>query len=1289
MNPFVGPTPFGANDTIYGRDEEVSELRYFVGAKRIVLLHAPSGAGKSSLLQAKNGLLARLRASGRFDVWGPARVNSAPDALTVANRFAWSAIVDFEKSRAEGARAPATFVSTTLCDYVRQRTTTASPLLVFDQFEEVLRLDPADVAAKHAFFDQLGELLYDPHVWAIFVLREDYLAALQPYARQIPTYLQHRFRIDFLNREPQALDAVTRPLAALGRHFAPDVAESMLKDLATAKSQSGEVVGDVVEPLQIQVVCTNLWERIRGADPATPIVASDIGNVGDALGAYYEKGVKRADVGLERQIRTFFDEALVTNGIRNLVRSEPNVTAGLANAEIDTLCDVYLIRKELRAGGYWLELSHDRLLEPVRSSNERWFADSKNVQKFQKYATQWRREDRPDSLLLLGRDLDEANAWASSHADRLSKPEPEQGFPDGIDRAFLAASEKKQRAADREARQARNLSRWLRLAVVAAIAAVGFGAYALSAARRAATAEATARTSESAARTALGAAAVQEGTRLAALGAEHDALAYFARALRADPNSKAAVTWITSLALNRDWTFVSPLEHADSAVVVAASDDGSRLLTGCCFNQAELQVWNTKTHEKVGPPMTFTNLKAGETPDEFYISGNGKRLAVVNDGILDTWDVDRGEYLVRGLKEADSSIHSAALSPDGALLATGASNGVLRVRDAATGQEIGRPLTGIVGLDSVAFSPNGRQIMAGYSRGVRIWTVDGRGDALTVVQSIQTNPIRSAFFTPDGREVVLLEDGAVKLWDIATNSVRAEFQAPQVHVIVASPDGRRALTSSNGALQIWNVETGQPIGAPIPGDDQGAKFSRDGKRLVVRASGRKGEGALWDADTGAAIGGAFGTDYDIESFELSPDGRTVITSTWETYVRMWTPSAAKEQWTFRAGPAVASMVFTADRRRALAYGSGHFYLLDTEVGRTLAECHLDEKVRTSGAAFTPDGPRAFLLDEDGAQIWDTEHCRRVGPSIPHPHINFAAFSSDGRRAITTSYDETKLWTLSPRPALERATSTGGHSAIFSPDDRLVAIEPSREVRVWDTQTGVLGVPIREAVLFGNASLVAVAFSPDSRHLLVASDVAADIRDPFTAKSVGVRLLHRDDIIAATFSPDRRTLLTIDRKAAHVWDAATGAPIGGRMTLDDKAEVAQFSPDGTLVAIAADKVAQLWSVATGTRASAKLDADDEILGLAFSADSRSLIALLSNGTLRAWPVVADCCSTQDEANRLATLAESLGGTQVTDSGAIRVIDGLKRQWVLSDSVLAKTPRRWSVDWLIRRFSPAPN
>ena len=46
-NPYVGPRPFGSDDTLHGRGRELRALRDVLIAERIVLLHSPSGRSRS------------------------------------------------------------------------------------------------------------------------------------------------------------------------------------------------------------------------------------------------------------------------------------------------------------------------------------------------------------------------------------------------------------------------------------------------------------------------------------------------------------------------------------------------------------------------------------------------------------------------------------------------------------------------------------------------------------------------------------------------------------------------------------------------------------------------------------------------------------------------------------------------------------------------------------------------------------------------------------------------------------------------------------------------------------------------------------------------------------------------------------------------------------------------------------------------------------------------------------------------------------------------------------------
>ena len=67
------------------------------------------------------------------------------------------------------------------------------------------------------------------------------------------------------------------------------------------------------------------------------------------------------------------------------------------------LTDAHLVRAESRRGATWYELAHDRLIEPVKEDNARW--REVNLSHFERLATWWDEQNRPDQALLTGPDL--------------------------------------------------------------------------------------------------------------------------------------------------------------------------------------------------------------------------------------------------------------------------------------------------------------------------------------------------------------------------------------------------------------------------------------------------------------------------------------------------------------------------------------------------------------------------------------------------------------------------------------------------------------------------------------------------------------------------------------------------------------------------------------------------------------------------------------------------------------------------------------------------------------------
>jgi len=453
---YVGPRPFETGETLYGRDREASELLSLLIAERIVLLHSPSGAGKTSVVQAL--LLPEIRAegfavpdSGDEDRVGRPlviRVNNPPpaDAPAGCNRYALSMLRSLEEHRPKAdRRAPAVLAGMDLDAYLRDEFAVPSKgsskppplLLVFDQFEEVLTLDPTDRPAKEAFFEQLGAALRDRTRWALFAARDDFVAALEPYRNHIPTGLNVTYRLDFLN-EHCARDAIVEPAREAGADFDEDLVAKLLEELRLVRVQQpdgtfkGEV-GPSVEPVQLQVVCRRLWQGRR--DP-TRVTLADLAAIkGDqgvgvdvVLADYYAVTVREAArVGQidERVVREWFGRQLIVAGIRRPVLKGDESAVGINADCLRVLGNAFLIRSEPRGGAFWYELAHDRLIGPVLKNNERWRSDHLN--RFQLQAELWDRGNRPAGLLVRGELLAEGERW-DADTPESKKTQAEKDF---------------------------------------------------------------------------------------------------------------------------------------------------------------------------------------------------------------------------------------------------------------------------------------------------------------------------------------------------------------------------------------------------------------------------------------------------------------------------------------------------------------------------------------------------------------------------------------------------------------------------------------------------------------------------------------------------------------------------------------------------------------------------------------------------------------------------------------------------------------------------------------------
>ncbi len=452
-NPYVGPRTFTRKEAtrFFGREREARELLSLVIAERMVLFYAQSGAGKSSLLNTR--LIPQLRESG-YLVLPTGRVGGElPDAVQdVANVYVFNLLLALDQSHDHQQGDLRHFAHLSLVEFMRGLRTadgehyvydetlaaetaaatgdaeadeTQPPhVLIIDQFEEIVTTHPTRWRERAEFFRQLDEAMAaDPLLWVVLTLREDFVATLDPYKRLVAGGMRARFYMQRMGVDA-ALEAVCRPAEAAGRPFAAGVAEKLVDNLRQVRlpGQQQFHLGQYVEPVQLQVVCFQLWENLKD-QPLGLITETDLTKAGDvdtALADFYEDAltVVLDDPELtvpEQQLRNWFDTQLITeSGTRGTVYQGDETTAGMPNSVVRRLQDRFLLRAEVRAGGTWIELIHDRFVGPIQQANRR------RQTPLAQDAEAWRAAAEVKSHLYTGYQLEQAQRQLEEHPETLS-----------------------------------------------------------------------------------------------------------------------------------------------------------------------------------------------------------------------------------------------------------------------------------------------------------------------------------------------------------------------------------------------------------------------------------------------------------------------------------------------------------------------------------------------------------------------------------------------------------------------------------------------------------------------------------------------------------------------------------------------------------------------------------------------------------------------------------------------------------------------------------------------------
>jgi hypothetical protein len=184
-SPFKFLDPFRQEDAgeFFGRDNETRDLYDFVNKNRLVLVYGTSGTGKTSLVQC--GLSSRFDSTDWFPLF-IRRGHNINDALRDG------------LTKHEAAKSPDESISPIVA---RLNYKCLRPVyLIFDQLEELLILGSEMEQKK--FIATIRELLQEPELdcHILFILREEYLARLYDFEKEIPTLFDRRLRVESMGK---------------------------------------------------------------------------------------------------------------------------------------------------------------------------------------------------------------------------------------------------------------------------------------------------------------------------------------------------------------------------------------------------------------------------------------------------------------------------------------------------------------------------------------------------------------------------------------------------------------------------------------------------------------------------------------------------------------------------------------------------------------------------------------------------------------------------------------------------------------------------------------------------------------------------------------------------------------------------------------------------------------------------------------------------------------------------------------------------------------------------------
>lgn len=507
--------------------------------------------------------------------------------------------------------------------------------------------------------------------------------------------------------------------------------------------------------------------------------------------------------------------------------------------------------------------------------------------------------------------------------------------------------------------------------------------------------------------------------------------------------------------------------HTDALQHVAASPDGTRLVSADGEDDANVMLWEIDSASK----LEARNLGDGQDLQGIAFTPDGERLVAAHwSGDVSILDADTLETTA-SLHVTDEPFSCMALSTDGSWLAVGDWAGVVHLVDVESWEVAAKADVLDGAIQGIALSPDGSRIVAGdQAFSGESSVVLCRRDPLEVEKRFASDAwITSVTFTPDGRGVVWGDyDGRAILHDLESGSDTVFRDAPapdRFREPKVAPTGSVAFVGgyllvgtspvhANAEILVWDTQTqeivhrlsGHQFGvdslAPI---GQSGRFASAGDSTV----------RVWDLRY-AAAGMRQPLESRVRHLRFSESTNSVVTAS-DQSDRVWVRSIEDGSLlrTFDGHNQGVHSIELGDHVGILVCGTGDgsVQLWDLASGESLLERRAHGDL-VGAVALSAPGDLAASGSNDG-----TVSVHSVGDSSPPLTLEIddwprhLAFSSHGDQLFIAGLSKVVMWGITDDVVLWEHDRGGTSYSSLHLGDCVVLEGVGEVLRVLDAATG--------------------------------------------------------------------------------------------------------------------------------------------------------------------------------------------------------------------------------------------